>query len=146
MRIRSGTIFVVVIALAVGVAAGWFAAGAWREEKCLPAVALAKAGGNVETANDGRARSPVSPSRRLSAKRMLWQGCASLPGFCNFCVLYNLFHNLTYFWYNICIMETANEPYSIKTAREDGALFNSLLRHFVQSCDCEKPCDGGGDM
>ena len=30
MRIRSGTIFVVVIALAVGAAAGWFAEGMWN--------------------------------------------------------------------------------------------------------------------
>ena len=41
------TVAAALAALAVGAAAGWFAASAWREEKCLPAVALAKAGGNV---------------------------------------------------------------------------------------------------
>ncbi len=58
MKTRYGMVLAVVIALAVGAAAGWFAASAWREEKCLPAVALAKAGGNVETANAGRADGP----------------------------------------------------------------------------------------
>ena len=61
MRIRCGTILAAALAaLAVGAAAGWFAAGA-----C----------GNVETANDGRARSPVSPERSEPRKRWL-QGCA----------------------------------------------------------------------
>ena len=61
MRIRCGTIHIVVlVALAVGAAAGWFTAGA-----C----------GNMETANDGRARSPVSPERSEPRKRWL-QGCA----------------------------------------------------------------------
>ena len=59
----------VLLAFAVGAAAGWFAASAWREEKCLPAVALAKAGGNVETAKVGKARSPVSPERSEPRKR-----------------------------------------------------------------------------
>ena len=54
---------VIIAALAVGAAAGWFAAGAWGN--C----------GNVETANDGRARSPVSPERSEPRKRWL-QGCA----------------------------------------------------------------------
>ena len=65
MRTRIGTILIAVVALAVGAAAGWFAAGAWGERKC----------GNVETANDGRARSPVSPERSEPRKRWL-QGCA----------------------------------------------------------------------
>ena len=56
MRIRSGTIFVVVIALAVGAAAGWFAAGARGERKC----------GNVETAKVGRARSLSATNGRAS--------------------------------------------------------------------------------
>ena len=47
------------LALAVGAAAGWFAAGALGERKC----------GNVETANDGRARSPVPPERSEPRKR-----------------------------------------------------------------------------
>ena len=61
MRIRCGTILAAaLVALAVGAMAGWFAAGA-----C----------GNMETANDGRARSPVSPERSEPRKRWL-QGCA----------------------------------------------------------------------
>ena len=64
MRIRSGTIFVVVIALAVGAAAGWFAAGAWGERKCGN-VELWKCG-NVETAKVGRARSPSATNGRAS--------------------------------------------------------------------------------
>ena len=64
MRIRSGTIFVVVIALAVGAAAGWFAERAWGERKCGN-VELWNCG-NVETANDGRARSPSAPNGRAS--------------------------------------------------------------------------------
>ncbi|MBQ4439955.1 MAG: hypothetical protein II909_02300, partial [Kiritimatiellae bacterium] len=50
MRIRCGTIIAAALAaLAVGAAAGWFAAGA-----C----------GNMETANEGRARSPSAPDGR----------------------------------------------------------------------------------
>ncbi len=64
MRIRSGTIFVVVIALAVGAAAGWFAAGARGERKCGN-VELWKCG-NVETAKVGRARSPSATNGRAS--------------------------------------------------------------------------------
>ena len=60
-------------ALAVGAAAGWFAAGAWGERKCGN-VELCNCG-NVETANVGRARSPVSPERSEPRKRWL-QGCA----------------------------------------------------------------------
>ena len=52
MRTQLGTILIAVVALAVGAAAGWSAAGAWGERKC----------GNVETANVGRARSPSAPS------------------------------------------------------------------------------------
>ena len=67
MRIRCGTIHIVALAaLAVGAAAGWFAAGA-----C----------GNVETTNVGRARSPVSPERSEPRKRWL-QGCAPHPVAC----------------------------------------------------------------
>ena len=55
MRTICGTIHIVALAaLAVGAAAGWFAAGA-----C----------GNVETTNVGRARSPVSPERSEPRKR-----------------------------------------------------------------------------
>ena len=54
MRARFETILAAAVALCVGAAAGWFAAGA-----C----------GNVETANDGRARSPVSPERSEPRKR-----------------------------------------------------------------------------
>ena len=58
MRTICGTIHIVALAaLAVGATAGWFAAGAWGN--C----------GNVETANDGRARSPVSPERSEPRKR-----------------------------------------------------------------------------
>ena len=51
------------LALAVGAAAGWFAAGAWGERKCGN-VELWKCG-NVETANVGRARSPSAPDGRV---------------------------------------------------------------------------------
>ena len=48
------------VALAVGGVAGWFAAGAWS--KCEN-VEVCKCE-NVETANDGRARSPSAPNGR----------------------------------------------------------------------------------
>ena len=74
MRIRCGTILAAaLVALAVGATAGWFAARAWGERKCGN-VELWNCG-NVETANDGRARSPVSPERSEPRKRWL-QGCA----------------------------------------------------------------------
>ena len=73
MRARFETILAAAVALCVGVAAGWFAAGAWGERKCGN-VELCNCG-NVETANDGRARSPVSPERSEPRKRWL-QGCA----------------------------------------------------------------------
>ena len=57
------------LALAVGAAAGWFAARAWGERKCGN-VELCNCG-NVETANDGRARSPVSPERSEPRRRPL---------------------------------------------------------------------------
>ena len=60
---KTKNVIIAVAALATGAAAGWFAAGAWGN--C----------GNVETANDGRARSPVSPERSEPRKRWL-QGCA----------------------------------------------------------------------
>ena len=64
MRIRGGTILAAaLVALAVGATAGWFAAGACGNR------------GVVETANDGRARSPISPERSEPRKRWL-QGCA----------------------------------------------------------------------
>ena len=62
---------VIIASLAVGAAAGWFAAGAWGN---CGKVELCNCG-NVETANDGRARSPVSPERSEPRKRWL-QGCA----------------------------------------------------------------------
>ena len=74
MRTRIGTIHILVlVAFAVGAAAGWFAAGA-RGERKGGNVELWNCG-NVETANDGRARSPVSPERSEPRKRWL-QGCA----------------------------------------------------------------------
>ena len=60
MRTQLGTILIAVVALAVGAAAGWSAAGAWGERKCGN-VELWNCG-NVETANVGRARSPSAPS------------------------------------------------------------------------------------
>ena len=57
-------IVVVFAALAVGAAAGWFAAGVWGERKCGN-VELWKCG-NVETANDGRARSLSATNGRAS--------------------------------------------------------------------------------
>ena len=56
MRIRSGTIFVVVIALAVGAAAGWFAEGMWNGMAQSPRAARWSA-----PTDDGRARSPSAP-------------------------------------------------------------------------------------
>ena len=62
MRTRCGTILVALVALAVGATAGWFAAGAWAKSKCEN-VEVCKCA-NVETANDGRARSPSAPNGR----------------------------------------------------------------------------------
>ena len=63
MRTRIGTIHIVVLAaLAVGAAAGWFAAGAWGKCKCEN-VEVCKYG-NMEAANAGRARSPSAPNGR----------------------------------------------------------------------------------
>ena len=62
MRTRCGTILVAVVALAVGGVAGWLAAGAWAKSKCEN-VEVCKCG-NVETANDGRARSSSAPNGR----------------------------------------------------------------------------------
>ena len=61
MRTRCG-IFAAVVALAVGGVAGWLAAGAWGKGKCEN-VEVCKCA-NVETANDGRARSPSAPNGR----------------------------------------------------------------------------------
>ena len=66
MRTRIGTIHIVALdALAVGAAAGWFAAGAWGERKCGN-VELWNCG-NVETANVGRARSPACNNGRAGS-------------------------------------------------------------------------------
>ena len=54
MRTRIGTILIAVVALVVGAAAGWFAAGARGKNKCEN-VEVCKYG-NVETANDGARR------------------------------------------------------------------------------------------
>ena len=62
MRTQRGTILVAMVALAVGGAAGWFAAGAWGKCKCAN-VEVCNCE-NVETANDGRARSPSAPNGR----------------------------------------------------------------------------------
>ncbi len=62
MRIRFGTGIAVVVALVVGGVAGWFAAGAWGKSKCAN-MKVCKCE-NVETANDGRARSPSAPNGR----------------------------------------------------------------------------------
>ena len=68
MRTICGTILAAaLVALAVGAAAGWFAAGAWGERKCGN-VELWKCG-NVETAKVGRAQSPVSPEQSEPRKR-----------------------------------------------------------------------------
>ena len=63
MRTQRGTILVAMVALAVGGAAGWFAAGAWS--KCAN-VKVCKCG-NVETANVG-ARSPSAPNGRARSR------------------------------------------------------------------------------
>ena len=52
--------FLAVVALAVGGVAGWFAAGAWSKCENVEVCKCA----NVETANDGRARSPSAPNGR----------------------------------------------------------------------------------
>ena len=62
MRTRIGTILIAVVALAVGAAAGWFAAGARGKNKCEN-VEVCK-NGNVETANGGRAQSPSASNGR----------------------------------------------------------------------------------
>ena len=62
MRTRIGTILIAVVALVVGAAAGWFAAGARGENKCEN-VEVCKYG-NVETANGGRAQSPSASNGR----------------------------------------------------------------------------------
>ena len=62
MRILCGTILIAVVALAVGAAAGWFAAGARGKNKCEN-VEVCK-NGNVETANGGRAQSPSASNGR----------------------------------------------------------------------------------
>ena len=68
MRTRIGTIHIVVlVALAVGAAAGWFAAGA-RGERKGGNVELWNCG-NVETANDGRARSSSAPTEKAKPRR-----------------------------------------------------------------------------
>ena len=56
MRIRCGTIFIAVVALAVGAAAGWFAARAWGKCKCENVVVCKY--GNMEAANAGRPSAP----------------------------------------------------------------------------------------
>ena len=56
---------IAVAALVVGVAAGWFAAGAWGN---CGNVELCNCG-NVETANDGRARSPSAPNEKAKPQR-----------------------------------------------------------------------------
>ena len=62
MRILCGTILVAVVALAVGAAAGWFAAGARGKNKCENVEGCKN--GNVETANGGRAQSPSASNGR----------------------------------------------------------------------------------
>ena len=62
MRTRIGTILIAVVALVVGAAAGWFAAGARGKNKCEN-VEVCKYG-NVETANGGRAQSPSASNGR----------------------------------------------------------------------------------
>ena len=65
MRTRIGTILIAVVALVVGAAAGWFAAGARGKNKCEN-VEVCKYG-NVETANDGACRfaaADAKPRRR----------------------------------------------------------------------------------
>ena len=66
-------ILIAVVSLAGGATAGWFAAGARVKNKCEN-VEVCKYG-NVEAANVGRARSPVSPERSEPRKRWL-QRCA----------------------------------------------------------------------
>lgn len=58
MRIRSGTIFVVVIALAVGAAAGWFAEGMWNGRAQSPRAARWSA-----PTDSPRARSMNAPEK-----------------------------------------------------------------------------------
>ena len=56
MRLRSGTVLTAAVALAVGAAAGWLAAGAWGKCKCEN-VEVCKYG-NMEAANAGRPSAP----------------------------------------------------------------------------------------
>ena len=65
MRTRIGTIHIVALAaLAVGAAAGWFAAGAWGKCKCEN-VEVCKYG-NMEAANAGR---PSAPNGRAASMK-----------------------------------------------------------------------------
>ena len=59
------TVAAALAALAVGAAAGWLAAGAWWKCKCEN-VEVCKYG-NMETANDGRARSMNAPNGRAGS-------------------------------------------------------------------------------
>ena len=67
MRTRIGTILIAVVALVVGVAAGWFAAGARGKNKCEN-VEVCKYG-NMETANDGSAGTTKGGARSMNAPK-----------------------------------------------------------------------------
>ena len=67
MRTRIGTILIAVVALAVGAAAGWFAAGARGKNKCEN-VEVCKYG-NMKTANDGSAGTTKGGARSMNAPK-----------------------------------------------------------------------------
>ena len=67
MRTRIGTILIAVVALVVGVAAGWFAAGARGKNKCGN-VELWNCG-NMKTANDGSAGTTKGGARSMNAPK-----------------------------------------------------------------------------
>ena len=67
MRTRIGTILIAVVALVVGAAAGWFAAGARGKNKCEN-VEVCKYG-NMKTANDGSAGTTKGGARSMNAPK-----------------------------------------------------------------------------
>ena len=67
MRTQLGTILIAVVALVVGAAAGWFAAGARGKNKCEN-VEVCKYG-NMKTANDGSAGTTKGGARSMNAPK-----------------------------------------------------------------------------
>ena len=74
MRIQHETILVAAVALCVGAALGWFAARYVKNEseEVLARPSLGEGSGkhgNMEAANGGRARSPITPNEKVKPRR-----------------------------------------------------------------------------